>query len=206
MSGMKKLLASSAFAAAILAAHPASAAVNIVANPGFETGTFAGWTSSGWGIDSGGLTAFDGAHYASTGCINSTYCDLSQMLSTHTGGTYTLSFAFNPGLDAGAPGDKTNADTRILWNGSVIFDIAGGNPGWDTVSIPGLMAAGSLTGLTFSGYQNPEFNGLDDVSVIQTAGGVPEPATWTMLLLGFGAIGTMLRGARGQNRGAVAAI
>ena len=206
MSGMKKLLASCAFAAALVAAHPASAAVNIVTNPGFETGDFTGWTQSDWGIDLNSFAAFDGAHYASNGCTGSSYCDLSQSLSTHSGGTYTLSFAFNPGFDAGAPGDKTNADTQIMWNGSVVFDIAGGNQGWDLVSIPGLVATGSSTALTFASYQNPDWNGLDDVSVIQTAGALPEPATWAMLLLGFGAIGMMLRGARIGNRGTLAAI
>jgi hypothetical protein len=36
------------------------------------------------------------------------------------------------------------------------------------------------------------------------AGGVPEPATWAMMLVGFGAVGFMMRGSRRKQLGAVA--
>ena len=37
---------------------------------------------------------------------------------------------------------------------------------------------------------------LDNVSVTGVLGAIPEPATWAMLLIGFGAIGATLRSAR----------
>ena len=200
MSRTATLLSAAAFAAALTAALPARAATNIVGNGGFETGDFTDWTTTGWAIDKGGLTPYDGAHYAGDACL--TACDLSQTLSTVAGQHYTLSFAYNPGAGAGAPGDPTNADAHILWNGGVVFDIAGGNQGWDVVTINNLLATGSTTALTFSAYQIPMASGLDDVSV--TLDAVPEPTTWAMFLLGFGAMGLILRSARGRGLQAAA--
>lgn len=197
MTRSAKFLAGAALAGLIGATLPASAAVNLVTNGGFETGNFTGWSSSGWDIDFGGLTPFSGAHYADTGCVD-TFCDLTQSLATQAGATYTISFAFNPGADAGIPGDPTNAMTRILWNGTPIFAIAGGVEGWATVTLPAQLATGSSTDLTFSGFQNPAWNGLDDVSVFLASAAVPEPATWIMLILGFGLTCAMLRKVRQQ--------
>lgn len=202
MSRLSKLLAGAAFAATLGFALPASAAVNIVANPGFETGDLTGWTNTtgSWSVDlAPTFTAFDGAHYASTGCTSA--CDLSQTLATQVGATYTLSFAFNPGEGAGPVGSHTEADTMISWNGTAIFDIAGGAQRWDLITIPDLVATGTSTVLSFDSFQIPAWNGLDDVSVVMTAfGAVPEPATWIMLILGFGMVGGMLRASRDTRR------
>ena len=201
MSGSAKLLAGVAFAALLGAALPAQAAVNLVTNGGFETGDLTGWSTSGWGVDLGTFSAFDGAHYASTGCTSG-FCDLSQTLATQAGSTYTISFAFNPGVDAGLPGDGTNAMTRILWNGTAISAVAGGVLGWETITLPAQLATGSSTVLEFSGYQIPAYNGLDDVSVVlASVGAVPEPGIWTMLILGFGLTGAMLRKTRAKSAG-----
>ena len=200
MTRSAKFLAGAALAGLLGATLPASAAVNLVTNGGFETGDLTGWSvnpSGGWFLDFSGLTAFDGAHFASTGCVNS-FCDLTQSLATQAGATYTISFAFNPGADAGIPGDPTNAMTRILWDGTPIFAIAGGVEGWATVTLPAQLATGATTDLTFSGFQNPSWNGLDDVSVFLASAPVPEPATWIMLILGFGLTGAMLRKGRRQ--------
>lgn len=208
MTRSAKLLAGAAFAGLLGAALPAQAAVNLVTNGGFETGDLTGWTTNPpgqWSVDLGSFSAFDGAHYASTGCIN-TNCMLSQTLATQVGATYTISFDFNPGLNAGVPGDPTNAMTKILWDGTPIFAIAGGVEGWETITLPTVLATGSSSDLTFSGYQNPDWNGLDDVSVILAqAASVPEPATWIMLILGFGLTGTMLRKSRKQSGGLLSA-
>ena len=201
MTRSAKLLAAAAFAGLMGAALPAHAAINLVTNGGFETGDLSGWSTSplgGWAIDLGSLSAFDGAHFASTGCVNSA-CSLSQTLTTQAGATYTLSFDFNPGFDAGIPGDPTNAMTKILWNGVPVFAIDGGVEGWTTITLNALLATGTSTDLTFAGYQIPDWNGLDDVSVILAqAGTVPEPATWIMLILGFGLTGLLLRRDRAQ--------
>ena len=198
MTRSAKLLAGAAFACLLGAAFPAQAAVNLVTNGGFETGNLSGWTGSGWSVDLGSFSAFDGAHYASTGCTSG-FCDLSQTLATQVGATYTISFAFNPGANAGLPGDGTDAMTRIVWNGTAISAIAGGVLGWETITLPAQLATGSSTVLTFSGYQHPAWNGLDDVSVVlASAASVPEPASWILLILGFGLTGALLRRSRAQ--------
>jgi hypothetical protein len=38
-----------------------------------------------------------------------------------------------------------------------------------------------------------EFDGAADATVVQQAGGVPEPATWAMMIAGFGLVGATLR-------------
>ena len=42
----------------------------------------------------------------------------------------------------------------------------------------------------------PDFFVMDDVTYHGGAGGVPEPATWAMMILGFGAVGLTMRGQR----------
>jgi hypothetical protein len=34
---------------------------------------------------------------------------------------------------------------------------------------------------------------IDNINVTATAGAVPEPATWAMMLVGFGALGMVMR-------------
>ena len=54
---------------------------------------------------------------------------------------------------------------------------------------------GGATGLTFS----PDAKGFSNAA-IYTPGAVPEPATWAMMLLGFGGMGMALRRSRRQSK------
>lgn len=45
---------------------------------------------------------------------------------------------------------------------------------------------------------NSNATGLSNAALFQTGSAVPEPATWAMMLFGFGAIGASLRGRRKQ--------
>lgn len=60
----------------------------------------------------------------------------------------------------------------------------------------------STVGLNANGYDV----GLDNVSLSAISGGVPEPATWAMMLVGFGGLGAVLRSAKRKLSGVVAAI
>ena len=53
---------------------------------------------------------------------------------------------------------------------------------------------GSFRGLASVSWANgAEWHQFDDVMLDRTVGAVPEPATWTLMILGFGAIGAAMR-------------
>ncbi|MFN7177077.1 MAG: PEPxxWA-CTERM sorting domain-containing protein, partial [Thermaurantiacus sp.] len=65
-------------------------------------------------------------------------------------------------------------------------------------SFDGLIASGASTVLSFTFRNNPNYFLLDDVrlTVVDGGGGggvIPEPATWAMLIAGFGLVGGALR-------------
>ncbi|MGH6986083.1 MAG: PEPxxWA-CTERM sorting domain-containing protein [Caulobacteraceae bacterium] len=67
---------------------------------------------------------------------------------------------------------------------------------------------GNTTAIVFTGQDNQgtgdEYFGLDNIQVTgvpSVVGGVPEPATWAMLLFGFFGLGGLLRAQRRSDRG-----
>lgn len=86
-------------------------------------------------------------------------------------------------------------------NGSTqtIFSYAGGVPA-DSYYLSGLgtigFGGGTVTGIQIAstGYVGNAFHAFGDESfTLNVSGAVPEPGTWAMLLLGFGAIGVAMR-------------
>jgi hypothetical protein len=78
--------------------------------------------------------------------------------------------------------------------------------GGSVVGTSGVLGVSSTPAFLASGYGGqvdevrvlsgqPDFWVMDDVTY-HTGGGVPEPATWAMMILGFGAVGLTLRGRR----------
>jgi PEP-CTERM motif len=67
---------------------------------------------------------------------------------------------------------------------------------WQAESLA-FTAAGTATTISLIGNSGVNYIGLDNVSVVQTAAGVPEPAIWMMMLIGIGGIGAALRTRRG---------
>ena len=56
------------------------------------------------------------------------------------------------------------------------------------------MAAGAATTLAFTGYNDPGYTFVDDVSVTAVpAVVVPEPATWALVGAGLAAVGAAAR-------------
>jgi hypothetical protein len=69
---------------------------------------------------------------------------------------------------------------------------------FSTLASPGLFAASGGTGRSSDNF-------LGTLSITQEAiGTVPEPATWAMLVLGFGGVGAMLRLARSRQNASTA--
>ncbi len=163
------VLAASA-GALICSGAPAQAVVNLVQNPGFETGDTSGWNvtpfATSWfatsGIGGGNPTPppGGGAFFASSGCEASFVCDLSQTLSTTAGTKYTLSFEFNPGQLA----NLNPSHTVVYWDGTEVQDFAGGLKGWKSYTFTGLVGTGSDT-LTFQAFDQHNWNGIDNVFV-----------------------------------------
>lgn len=174
-------------ALALAAVATPSNAAELVTNGGFETGNFSGWTLGGntgfTGVDT--ASAHSGTYGAYFGAVGSTGT-LSQLLNTVAGQTYTVSFWLS---NSGGPTDSFEAsigDTVLQTftnvNAFQYFNFSFTTP-----------VNGSPSLLKFSFRQDPSYWHIDDISVQGLAGGVPEPATWAMMILGLGAVGAAMR-------------
>jgi PEP-CTERM motif len=187
-------------AAAALYAGGAQAS-ELIHNGSFETGDFTGWTLGGnvdgftvvasSGFD--GLNAPDGNYYAALGAIGSDNI-LSQTFADVAGALYEASFYL------ASDGDTPN-DFAVVGPGPLSL-----GPLTDIAASPFVQYFGFFTGsgsdtITFYSRNDPGYLGLDLVSV--QGPGVPEPAAWSMMLLGFGGLGAVMR--RRRNAVALAA-
>lgn len=185
---------------ASLMSSPVFGATNIVVNPGFES-DLSNWTVNSsitqpWvphGKPAQGLLSALEYCYASA-CTDETKLAsanyLYQNLGTFFGGTYILSFdlAENDGI-------IDNTGLKVLWGNVIVSDKTNyvGNGKFKRFVVKGLTAAGTTTRLTFLGGGTGIIR-LDDIYVYRTGvGGVPEPATWIMMILGLGLVGFAMR-------------
>jgi hypothetical protein len=182
---MNKTAMLAAVAAVTFAVVPASA--NLVANGSFETGDFSGWTQGGDtsftfvtdAVAGGGPT--DGIYHAAFGPTDN-YGGIYQNLATTAGATYFLSF------DIAYLGGDPNA-FALLWDGIFLID-ALDVAAFDYGTVSGYVtASSSSTELLFAFYSPPSFWLLDNVSV----SAIPEPASWALMIAGFGMIGAAMR-------------
>jgi hypothetical protein len=176
----------------IATARPTSA--NLIVNGDFQTGTFAGWTTTpaATGSDFGVTTlppAHDtlGAFFHATG---SDFDSISQTFVTTPGATYHLTFFY----EVVEPGSPPNNGFRVLFNGVVIFENLNAISGFGPFSFPNLVATGSLTTLEFQGRNLLGSDYLDDVDLTSTpapnVGGIGywanHPEAWCVLTITLG--------------------
>lgn len=215
---MKSHFAFSAIAATLLVAGPAAAATNLIVNGDFETpgnvGAYRtinagqapagfGWTITG-SVD---VLSYNGAFGRNPPPPNSgansldlvgagSVGGISQSFATEAGKTYRLSFDFSH--------SPTMEGAAMTFGVAGIFEQAlstyGTNGAWQNFTFD--FVADAATGLlAFNNTRGGFWTGmyLDNVSVIDMTqpgpigGAVPEPATWALMIGGFGMAGAAVR-------------
>jgi choice-of-anchor C domain-containing protein len=192
-----------AAAVAMLFAGAASAA--IVVNGSFEQGPRSGNFSTygtgstaitGWTVTAGSVdhiarywTASDGLR--SLDLSGTQAGTIAQMIPTIAGTRYTVSFDISSNPDRSSVksmlvGFGSATPTAVTFTGPIQRALV-----WTPVALQ-FVATASTTSLSFKSTTPGAWGiALDNVEV--TAGGVPEPATWALLIAGFGLVGARLR-------------
>lgn len=172
---MKRMI----FAALLVGALflPASAwAINIVANPGFETGDFTSWTPSGNMNNMSVQTdnVHSGTYSAEFGEVT-TLGYIDQTLTTVAGGNYTLSFWLQNGSSEGP------SRFEVYWGGALLNGVSDMAAQGYIQQSYNVTASTTSTVLRFGFRQDPDWFHLDDVSVDSA---VPEPGAFQLTLIG----------------------
>ena len=177
---------------------PALADANLVANPGFESGDFGGWTLAGETRPDHSFVSspthypgwdewlpHGGNSFAALGAIGSSL-SLSQTIATTPGESYV--FTFHLGSDG-----ETPDSFAATWDGSPVFALtdAPETPGHDLKNGPPaaayaahsyqVLATGPTTTIQFTSQNGPGWWAFDDVSVTP----LPEPSSLALIAAGI---------------------
>jgi choice-of-anchor C domain-containing protein len=178
-----------------------------MAGSGFATLGAGNTDLTGWSIGGAGID-YVGSYWVPAGGNFSIDLDalsagsIFQTISTVAGQAYTVSFDLAGNPD-GAPIVKLAiADATGLPGAAYLFDTTGKtktNMGWTTFTYDFIAQSNSTT-LTFSnsnqaGFLTPYGAALDNISI---SSGAPEPASWALMLLGFGGLGMAMRSRRSR--------
>ena len=204
------------FFAVGLAAVPASAA-ELVTNGDFENGNTAFTSTYVYG-----QTTAPGGYYLNTGGDHTTGSGTYLLADPDGGSDYFWSetFAVQANSDyafsvyVGSNSSNNEPIFQAQANGAIIAGLPGVEPAGYT-HVTGAYNSGSATSVTLRLYNlnsDYSFNDLrvDDISFTGPAaadgaiGDVPEPASWAMMVGGFGMVGGAVRRRRGAGRAAIA--
>jgi len=185
------------FAAVALACAAPAYAGDLIANGNFETGDLSSWAVSGavanaseadYGVCCGFTSTHPDNRVAAFGGGGQGPTEsLSQSFLTDLGAAYTLTF------DLGAVG-SSNINT-------VDVSVGGASQHFDLSGVTDFDAAFGHYGLAFTGTGHDTvtftvgsfFNDDIDTVLDNVSIAVPEPATWALMIGGFGMAGAMLR-------------
>ena len=166
-----------------------SIAGNLVANCGFETGTFSSWTQSGNTDFTGTNGNVHSGNFGAEFGPQLTLGFITQNLSTTVGGTYDLAFWLQN--DSGTPVNHFEA----AWNGVIIFALDDSPAFPYTLFTFPVTATTASTPLQFGFRHDPSFWNFDDVSVAGLArpSAVPGPSSLLLIGSGFAGLATWWR-------------
>lgn len=192
-----------ALAAAAMLALPASPArAVVVLFSDFETVTAPDFRHQGYAtlVHAGGWTGgaaglevqtnnVAGRAYSGRNLVELDTARNSAMWVELPKGRYTISYWYSP-----RPGVAAASNGITLSSGGRLLDSVSGDGGGDTLwqqrSIGFTSAGGPLT-FAAAGRSDSLGGYLDDITITMAA--VPELATWTMLIIGFGLVGVAAR-------------
>ncbi len=203
---MKKFaLILAATAAALIGSTEASAA-NLITNGSFETGDLTGWTSN----SSSGLNPFGTAygrgmdgrywHWLGGPFEHNVITTTQRVTGLTLGASYLLNFIMSSEFTANdSLNVSVNGGPKTLFTG-VPYNPSGFNGGYWSDN----WVAKSYNFTATSGTETVQFDtinvptgayevGLDNVSLEAVSGAVPEPASWALMLTGFGLAGVAMR-------------
>ncbi|MBU0801782.1 MAG: choice-of-anchor C family protein [Alphaproteobacteria bacterium] len=209
---MRTLLTATATFVAAVALLPATASAAGFVNGSFENGIALGSFTPVGGGDTVSITGWEvtgnsvdyiGSYWAAQDLSRSIDLNgngqggIRQTFDTVANTVYNVSFwlAGNPD---GAPVTKSvTVGATGATTSNYSFDFTGfnkANMGWTNYQYS-FVATGASTTLSFASQDATSFGAaLDNVSVTAA---VPEPATWAMMILGFGLVGGAMRRRRG---------
>ncbi|MGH6755036.1 MAG: PEPxxWA-CTERM sorting domain-containing protein [Bradyrhizobium sp.] len=186
---IQALMAGAAMAIVASAAAVSANAAELVTNGSFETGNLSGWTLTG----NTGFSAFSsvvdstlngGQHAYQNGALG-TDGIINQTVATVAGQAYEYSFW----LMNFAPGD--NDFTASL--GGVVLQSFVDSAAFSFTHFTGsVVAATNNATLSFAFRNEPSYWQIDDISLA----GVPEPASWALMITGFMGVGAAIRANR----------
>lgn len=213
---IRQAFLTTAAASCVIVGASAAGATDLITNGNFESPTnsgvnifdvgstgLTGWTVVGPGGANiaqqangvGGITAPGSTQYldlTGTNDGSGLYGGVSQLINTTAGQNYVLTF------DVGNYSNQTSQVGVTAQAGSTSNTFSVNAPlsgyNWVSESLP-FTATSSSTEITLTGTAGYYYTGLADVSI----SGVPEPATWAMMLFGLGSLGAVLRAHRRAN-------
>ncbi len=206
-----------AISATCAVSGPAQAA-SLIANGGFEASSSTTQTPTGWtniGPANGIIPysavssqpVYEGVNFYSLGGVgtnglSSIGVGISQTVATVIGNTYRLTFGYS---GENGPNLETVLGVSI-GSTTTPFQVISTNTGFFTrpftTATLDYVATSTLTPISFTllatnevgliGNNDPLIDGVS-FEQIAVGGAVPEPATWAMMIVGFGAVGGMMR-------------